>query len=123
MSNENNFDNKAGMMTAKEVAQYIGLSESWVRRHKNELGSMKLGGSRRFRKVRIDEYLSTKEQENMDVRLQAQRTAVHESRVQDEKSRPISRSRKKERGDESAIENQHGDSGDPNRYGLLDSDE
>jgi excisionase family DNA binding protein len=47
------------MLTAREVADYLGLRENWVYDHAmtGELPSYKIGGSRRFRRSEVERWL------------------------------------------------------------------
>ena len=51
---KNSFNTKKEQIafTAKEIANYLGKSVSWVYKNQNELGVRKLGGSLFFRTIR-----------------------------------------------------------------------
>jgi Helix-turn-helix domain len=46
-----------GLMTKKKAADYVQMSESWIQRHRCELGGYVIGGRLRFRQSAIDAYL------------------------------------------------------------------
>jgi excisionase family DNA binding protein len=48
------------MMTARQVAEFLGLHENWVydRAASGDLPSYKLGGTRRFRREEIEAWLT-----------------------------------------------------------------
>lgn len=52
------------MITAREVAEYLGLRENWVYDHAiaGDIPSYKIGGSRRFRLSEVDEWLRLRRQ-------------------------------------------------------------
>jgi len=47
----------SGLWTKKKTAAYVAMSESWVQRHRRQLGGIDLGGRLRFRQESIDAYL------------------------------------------------------------------
>ena len=48
------------IMTRKEVAEYLGISTSYLSRIQHEIRQIRIGRSLRFRKVDIDEYIKSK---------------------------------------------------------------
>src|SRR5688500_13722206 len=44
-------------VTVKEAAARLGMSEKWVRQHKEQLGGTRLGASLRFQWSRIEAYV------------------------------------------------------------------
>lgn len=50
----------SGMMTAREVADFLGLHENWVydQAASGRLPSYKIGGTRRFRREELEEWLA-----------------------------------------------------------------
>jgi excisionase family DNA binding protein len=57
------------MLTARQVAEYLGLRENWVydRAIVGDLPSYKLGGSRRFRRSEVDAWLSERRQPTHEI--------------------------------------------------------
>ncbi len=53
------------MLTAREVADFLGVHENWVydRAASGELPSYKIGATRRFRQAELEDWLSTRRQD------------------------------------------------------------
>lgn len=53
------------MMTAREIADFLGVHENWVYDHAaaGHLPSYKIGGFRRFRKEELEAWLAAQRQE------------------------------------------------------------
>jgi len=105
---------QVGIMTVEEVAQLFAKSESWVYKHWQELGGVKLGGSLFFpSKEDLYECLFNKGQ-RVAIRLHNERGQIHPNLVQNQNEGQTGRSRQK-KGD---IRTTEGNS-DPNRHELL----
>ncbi len=105
---------EVGIMTAEEVAQLLAKSTSWVYKHWQLLGGVKLGGSLFFPTMEdLYERLFNKGQ-RVAVRLHTEEREVHPSLVQNQNRGQKGRSRQEKGGTESAERNS-----DPNRHGLL----
>jgi len=101
-------------MTPDEVAQFLRKSPSWVYKHWQELGGVKLGGSLFFpNKENLYERIFCKKQ-GVEVRLHSQGDQVHGNLVQDKKTGQAGRSKEKGGNKESATS-----SGNSNRHGIL----
>ncbi len=104
---------KPAILTPEEVAQYLRKSCSWVYKHWQELGGVKLGGSLFFpSKEDLYERLFG-QGKGVEVRLHPERKKVQRGRVQDEKGRPARGSQTKGGGGKG-----EGKVGD-DRHGLL----
>ena len=57
------------MLTARQVAEYLGLRENWVydRAIVGDLPSYKLGGSRRFRRSEVEAWLGDRRQPTREI--------------------------------------------------------
>lgn len=80
------------MLTARQVAELLGVHENWVYDHaaSGDLPSYKIGGSRRFDRVQVDEWIE-QHRENGNDRERPKRRA--------RKERKPSRSKAKRRAD------------------------
>lgn len=102
------------VLCVKDVAEFLKKSSSWVYKNFKELGGVKVGGALLFpSKEKIYERLFQPNSELVAVPVPVSKTILHQSRVQDEKGSPGSRSRKKKGGKKSETAD------DPNRHGLL----
>ena len=65
------------MMTAREVADFLGLHENWVydRAVAGDLPSYKIGGTRRFRQAEIEDWLAAQRQPSPSVSRRRVRVA------------------------------------------------
>ncbi len=105
---------RSGIMTPEEVAQYLRKSLSWVYKNWRLLGGRKLRGSIFFpKKEDLYERLFSKG-EGMEIRLHPERSQVYKQLVQNQN-----------RGQRGRIQKKVGDSkpeggeGDPDRHGIL----
>src|SRR3989442_3664229 len=106
------------IMTPEEVARYLRKSCSWVYKHWQVLGGVKLGGSLLFpRKEDLYERLFSQEQ-GVEIRLHPGRRALHGNLVQDQAGRKARRGRSKGRDPAEAEQ-----SGSQNRHRLLEPGE
>ena len=48
------------MLTVAQTAEFLGMSQSWVRRHQTQLPSVPMGGSIRFDSALLSEYVRGK---------------------------------------------------------------
>ncbi len=105
------------IMTPEEVAQFLRKSTSWVYKHCQELGGVKLGGSIFFpKKEELYERLFGKRQ-RVEVRLHPERSEVHSGMVQHQKTGKRGRGKKAGRTPEATADREGGDNTD--RYNLL----
>ncbi len=89
------------IMTPEEVASYLKKSLSWVYKHWQVLGGVKLGGSILFpSKEELHERIFSK-REGVEVRLHSEGDQVHGSLVQNQKRGKGGRGKKKGRVEES----------------------
>jgi hypothetical protein len=103
------------IMTPEEVALFLRKSVSWVYKHWQNLGGVKLGGSLIFPSMEdLYEYLFGK-REGLPVRLHSERGEVHGSMVQNKKGRSGSRGKKKGGGGKSEA----GNGRDADRHNIL----
>jgi excisionase family DNA binding protein len=74
------------MMTARQVAEFLGLHENWVydRASSGDLPSYKLGGTRRFRREEIEAWLTAQRDAPAAAPVVATR-APHPSRLRQPK--------------------------------------
>ncbi len=109
---------QAGIMTVEEVAQLFAKSESWVYKHWQKLGGVKLGGSLFFpNKEDLYERLFNKGQ-RVAIRLHTEGREVHPRLVQNQNRGQTGRTRETKGGTDSPEVNS-----DPNRHGLLTTGE
>jgi hypothetical protein len=102
------------IMTPEDVSQFLQKSLSWVYKHWQALGGVKLGGSLLF-PSREDLYVSLFcKREGVEVRLHPERQKVHGRLVQNQERGSAGRGKKK-RG----VEQSEACRGDSNRHGLL----
>jgi excisionase family DNA binding protein len=66
------------MLTARQVAEYLGLRENWVydRAIVGDLPSYKLGGSRRFRRSEVEAWLCERRQQTHESSVGRSRPAI-----------------------------------------------
>ena len=48
------------LMSAKEVAEHLGVTRDWVYSHRDEIGWTEVGGCIRFRQNDLDRYLDAR---------------------------------------------------------------
>ena len=119
MGNSTTNNNQKIISTAKDVATYLGKSESWVYKYQKKLGVKKLGGSLLFpNREELYEFILCKEK-GVEIRFHPKRQKVHRSVVQN-KDRSKTSGSKKKKGTRKSRSNDAVKS-DPNRYGLLDA--
>src|SRR5438045_2622750 len=68
------------VLAVAQTALFLGLSQSWVRRHQLELPAIRLGGSVRFDSVLLSDYLRGKV--SAGTRLKSERTPMEPNRYQ-----------------------------------------
>ena len=102
---------RSDIMTPEEVARFLRKSPSWVYKHWQELGGVKLGGSLFFpSKGELYEHIFHKGQ-GVAIRLQPEGRKIHPSRVQNQKGGQPGRSGQKKGGPTTTREE-----ADPNRH-------
>src|SRR5438105_13366188 len=70
----------AAPLTVAQTALFLGLSQSWVRRHQTELPAVRMGGSVRFDSALLSDYLRGKV--SAGTRLKSERTPMEPNRYQ-----------------------------------------
>ena len=111
---------KTNIMTPEEVAQYLRKSQSWVYKHWQVLGGVKLGGSILFpSKEELHERIFGKRE--VEVRLHPPGDQAHRGLVQNQKGSKGSGGKKKGRVEEPAgAGGETEEAGDePDRHGIL----
>lgn len=104
------------ILTPEEVAQYLRKSPSWVYKHWQGLGGVKLGGSLFFpSKEDLYEHLFCQGQRLVPLRLRSERGEVQRDAVQNQESGARRRSRKKEGIERAGTEPPD----NPGRHGLF----
>ncbi len=121
MTEPNNFKNSNihdnDVLCVKDVASFLKVSPSWLYKHYQEVGGVKIGGSYRFpSKEAIYERLFGQKEGRLAVLLPISKEGLQQGRVQEKEGCPGSRSRKKE--GVKAIDNRPEKGA--NRHGLLD---
>jgi len=117
MENLFDYNNEHKPSNAKEIAEYYGKSLSWVYKHQDELGVMKLGGSLFFpKKEESYERLFCREK-GVEMRFHPKRKQVHGSLVQNKERSQGSRSSKKKGTHKSCFNDEVRD--DSNRHGIF----
>ncbi len=105
------------VMCIKDVAGFLKVSTSWLYKHYQEVGGVKIGGSYRFpSKEAIYERLFGQEEGMVGVFLPISKEGLQQGRVQEKERCSGSRGRKKERV--KTIDNRPREG--TNRHGLLD---
>ena len=117
---QTNITTNYGFQNVKEVAQFCGMSTSWVYKNQKDLGVRKLGGSLFFpKKGELYERLFER-RKGMEIRLQDEQGALHRSVFQNKDRCQTGRSKKKRRNKKSNSQNTVKD--DPYRHNLFDLD-